>query len=84
MRFLRLILLVLWIFATALLPHNRERRRNCKPNVFFSVPPADAPELAPRGEYAVGVRTVEVKNPGQIDILNFNKARAKLRFTIAR
>jgi predicted dienelactone hydrolase len=45
--------------------------------VFFSVPPADAPELAPRGPYTVGVRTVEIKSPGQIDILNFDKATGK-------
>ena len=30
----------------------------------------DAPELAARGEFAVGVRTLEVVNPGQVDILN--------------
>jgi predicted dienelactone hydrolase len=40
---------------------------------FFSVPPADAPELSHRGGFAVGVRTLEVRNPGQPDILNFNK-----------
>jgi predicted dienelactone hydrolase len=44
---------------------------------FFSVPPRDAPELAPRGEYAVGVRSLEIKNPRQIDILNFDKATGK-------
>ena len=27
---------------------------------YFSVPPADAPELAARGPYDVGVRTLEV------------------------
>jgi predicted dienelactone hydrolase len=47
------------------------------PDVFFSVPPADAPELAPRGAYQVGVRTLEIKHPGQIDILNFDKATGK-------
>ncbi len=31
----------------------------------------DAPELAPRGEYGVGVRTLELVNPDQIDILNY-------------
>ena len=31
----------------------------------------DAPELAPRGEYGVGVRTLELVNPGQIDMVNF-------------
>lgn len=30
----------------------------------------DAPELAAHGEYAVGVRTVQLVNPDQIDILN--------------
>ena len=44
---------------------------------FFSVPPTDAPELAHRGEYSVGVRTIELRNPGQPDILNFDKASGK-------
>jgi dienelactone hydrolase len=44
---------------------------------FYSVPPADAPELAPEGKYSVGVRTIELKNPGQPDILNFDKATGK-------
>lgn len=43
----------------------------------FSVPSADAPELAPRGTFAVGVRTVEIKNPAQPDILNFDKASGR-------
>ena len=43
----------------------------------FSVPPADAPELAPRGKWAVGVRTVEIVNPGQPDILRFDAATGK-------
>jgi dienelactone hydrolase len=44
---------------------------------FYSVPSIDAPELAPRGKYSVGVRTVELKNPKQVDILNFDKASGK-------
>ncbi|HEY1216849.1 MAG TPA: hypothetical protein VGE93_24760, partial [Bryobacteraceae bacterium] len=47
------------------------------PPVFFSVPPADAPELAPRGSYQVGVRTVNLVHPRQIDILHFNKETGK-------
>ena len=46
-------------------------------DTFFSVPVADAPELAARGPYSVGVRTVEIKNPGQVDILNFDKNSGK-------
>ena len=41
------------------------------------MPALDAPELAPRGTYAVGVRTETIKNPQQIDILNFDKATGK-------
>jgi predicted dienelactone hydrolase len=44
---------------------------------FYSVPPVDAPELAPRGSFSVGVRTVEIKNPGQPDVLNFDKTTGK-------
>ncbi len=44
---------------------------------FFSVPSADAPELAQRGAYSVGVRTLEIKNPNQVDILNFDKSTGK-------
>jgi len=44
---------------------------------YFSVPGADAPELAARGSYAVGVRTVGLFNPGQIDILNFDRTTGK-------
>lgn len=44
---------------------------------FFSVPTADAPELAPRGAFSVGVRTMELRNPGQPDILHFDKATGK-------
>lgn len=46
-------------------------------STYFSVPPADAPELAHRGAYAVGVRTIELRNPGQPDILRFDKASGK-------
>jgi predicted dienelactone hydrolase len=47
-------------------------------DVFFSVPLVDAPELAPRGPYSVGVRTIELKNPSQPDILNFDKSTGKV------
>ena len=39
---------------------------------YFSVPGPDAPELAPMGTYTVGVRTIELVNPGQVDILKYN------------
>jgi predicted dienelactone hydrolase len=45
--------------------------------VSYSVPPADAPELAPRGRWGVGVRTLDLVNPGQVDILHFDKESGK-------
>jgi predicted dienelactone hydrolase len=44
---------------------------------YFSVPGADAPELARRGPFSVGVRTVDVVHRDQIDILNFDKQTGK-------
>ena len=44
---------------------------------YFSVPPADAPELAARGRWGVGVRTIEIVNLGQPDILRFDKDSGK-------
>ena len=37
-------------------------------------PMPDAPDLAARGEYKVGVRTLEIVNEDQIDILNYSEA----------
>ena len=45
--------------------------------LYFSVPPADAPELAHRGSYSVGVRTIEITHPNQIDILHFDSQTGK-------
>jgi len=47
------------------------------PSEFFSVPKADAPQLAAPGSYAVGVRTLNLVHAGQVDILNFNKDTGK-------
>ncbi|MFT4941978.1 MAG: putative dienelactone hydrolase [Paraglaciecola sp.] len=38
---------------------------------------ADAPELAAYGEYSIGVRTLEVVNPKQIDMLKLDPAQVK-------
>ncbi|WP_425635992.1 alpha/beta hydrolase family protein [Algoriphagus yeomjeoni] len=43
-----------------------------KPFVYGDLLP-DAPELAARGEYSVGVQTLDLINPNQIDILNYGK-----------
>ena len=40
----------------------------------------DAPELAARGEYSVGVRTVDVVNPDQIDIVNYSDTNTEPRY----
>lgn len=44
---------------------------------YYSVPPADAPELAARGRYDVGVRTIDIVHHGQVDILHFDKTTGK-------
>jgi predicted dienelactone hydrolase len=38
---------------------------------------ADSPELSQRGRWSVGVRTLDLTNPGQPDILHFDKATGK-------
>ena len=48
-----------------------------EPPAYFSVPPADSPELASRGRWAVGVRTLELVSPQQPDILRFDRVTGK-------
>jgi predicted dienelactone hydrolase len=38
----------------------------------------DAPELASYGQYAIGVRTVDIINPRQVDIISIDPAQPKL------
>jgi len=40
----------------------------------------DAPELAARGDYGVGVRTLELVNPDQIDIINLSEENPDARY----
>ncbi len=47
------------------------------PPVIFSVPPADAPELAARGNFPVGVRTFDLVHRNQPDVLHFDKETGK-------
>jgi predicted dienelactone hydrolase len=48
-----------------------------KPFVYGDMLP-DAPELAARGEYAVGVQTIDLLHENQIDILNYGKSSDSL------
>ncbi len=45
---------------------------NTLAQTYFSVPAADAPELSAFGPHSVGVKTLELVNPGQVDILKYN------------
>ena len=47
------------------------------PQAYYSVPGPDAPELARRGNYAVGVRTIEIVHAQQVDILRYDKQTQK-------
>jgi predicted dienelactone hydrolase len=49
--------------------------------VYFSVPGPDAPQLAPRGSFAVGVRTLTLVHRNQPDILKFDAASGKAPLT---
>ncbi|TQV84672.1 hypothetical protein FKG94_03880 [Exilibacterium tricleocarpae] len=40
---------------------------------LYAVPGADAPELAHRGEFAVGVRRLVLVNPDQVDIAQIDR-----------
>jgi len=44
---------------------------------YYSVPPSDAPELAARGPYDVGVRTIQLVHAQQADILHLDKTTGK-------
>ncbi|MFC5625801.1 alpha/beta hydrolase family protein [Algoriphagus winogradskyi] len=48
-----------------------------KPFVYGDLLP-DAPELAARGEYAVGVQTLDLIHKNQLDILNYGKGEDSL------
>ena len=45
---------------------------------FIGDPLPDAPVLSSRGKYKVGVKTIQVHNPKQIDIINSNKDKTVL------
>jgi predicted dienelactone hydrolase len=51
------------------------------PSPSFSVPPVDAPDLAQWGKFTVGVRTLNLVNPGQPDVLQFDKQTGKAPLT---
>lgn len=47
-------------------------------NFVYGDPLPDAPELSARGEYAVGVQTIDLVHKNQIDILNYEKGKDSL------
>ena len=47
---------------------------------FYGDARADAPELAYRGSFRVGVRTIEIVNPNQIDILQYTEENPEPRY----
>jgi predicted dienelactone hydrolase len=49
-------------------------------NFFYGDTRPDAPELASRGPFNVGVRTLKVVNPNQIDILKYSEENTDPRY----
>jgi hypothetical protein len=43
--------------------------------MYIGDPLPDAPKLAARGNFKVGVKTIQVVNPNQIDILSSNEEK---------
>jgi predicted dienelactone hydrolase len=69
----RLSILPLLLFAAASLSPAQSGQPT-----YYSVPPSDAPELAARGSYSVGVRTIQLSAlRNQPDILRFDKNSGK-------
>ncbi len=55
--------------------------KNLRETDFFNGDPrADAPDLANRGDHAVGVRTMDIINPDEVDILNWTAANPDPRY----
>ncbi len=50
------------------------------PDFVYGDPRPDAPELAPRGKFGVGVRRLDLVNPNQIDILNYSESNPEPRY----
>lgn len=61
---------LLWLFVLLILPLGIVAAQ--EDEVLFGDLLPDAPALAARGDYSVGVQTVELVNPGQIDLDNNN------------
>lgn len=47
---------------------------------FYGDARADAPELAHRGSYSVGVRSLDVVNPNQVDVINWTSENPDPRY----
>ncbi len=88
-----IVLLILTIDAHALhecgaphLDHNPTEytKHGCadliETDFFYGDPRGDSPELATRGSYKVGVRTLQVVNPNQPDLLNLTKGKSISRY----
>ena len=64
--FLLLCVTLCFVSATA---QTDAGQNTTQTDFVFGDPLPDAPELAPRGPYSVGVRTIQTVNPDQLDVL---------------
>jgi predicted dienelactone hydrolase len=72
------------------MPHAQEHPSTSQPvhgcdtlketDFFYGDARADAPKFAPRGKFQVGVRTVKLTNPDQLDILNYSAENPNPRY----
>lgn len=65
-------------------PATSQARHGCEnlkeTDFFYGDARADAPKFAPRGRFQVGVRTVQLTNPDQLDILNYSAENPNPRY----
>lgn len=79
------IFLTLVSFSSLALPTTQTIAQDTTPesstNIFVNGDPMpDAPALAPRGDFYVGVRTLEVMHPDQVDVLARTRGDADARY----
>ncbi|TLP77345.1 alpha/beta hydrolase family protein [Maribacter sp. ACAM166] len=77
MKFRRLLILcslLLFLFNGLIIPSVDAQSKQ----FLYGDPLPDAPELSARGEYNVGVQTINLVNPGQVDILNSKEGKDPL------
>jgi len=74
---LLIIVIVNPVFSTAINEQQKEESEMYPRGTILGDASSGAPELAKRGDYAIGYREIEIVNPSQIDVLSSAKDNLK-------